>query len=81
MAVEDDPQSASIVAMFELPGVRKHEVVVTITDGHLIVSGERKKPSMCSCDHRASVCISSENLTASPKGDQDPAAVVIQELR
>ncbi|KAI3598417.1 small heat shock protein [Moniliophthora roreri] len=37
----DDPDSDNIVALFELPGVRREDARVNVIDGKLVVEGER----------------------------------------
>ncbi|KAK0205483.1 HSP20-like chaperone [Desarmillaria ectypa] len=42
MDVVDDPASSSIIATFELPGVKASDMSLSILDGHLIIQGERR---------------------------------------
>jgi HSP20 family molecular chaperone IbpA len=39
-----EPANASTVMAFELPGVQASDLQLTIREGHLVVSGERKCP-------------------------------------
>ncbi|KAI9445796.1 HSP20-like chaperone, partial [Russula earlei] len=41
----DQPQSSFVTATFELPGLKKEEIGVHLTnDGHLTISGDRRPP-------------------------------------
>ncbi|OSD00464.1 hypothetical protein PYCCODRAFT_1437319 [Trametes coccinea BRFM310] len=42
MELWDDGKSATVTAVFELPGLRPDQVLLDVVDGRLIVSGERR---------------------------------------
>ncbi|KAF6748041.1 HSP20-like chaperone [Ephemerocybe angulata] len=44
MDVVDDPSSNSLIAVFELPGIKTSDVTLQIRGGSLIISGERRAP-------------------------------------
>ncbi|KAI0768197.1 hypothetical protein BD413DRAFT_442945, partial [Trametes elegans] len=43
MELWDDGKSATITALFELPGLGPDEVLLDVVDGRLVVSGERRQ--------------------------------------
>ncbi|KAH9848665.1 HSP20-like chaperone, partial [Lenzites betulinus] len=58
MELWDDGESATITALFELPGLRANEVLLDVVDGRLVVQGERR-PAPAVNTNRARVQASS----------------------
>jgi HSP20 family molecular chaperone IbpA len=38
----DDPSESILTAVFEIPGIKTNDISLHISDGHLVVSGERR---------------------------------------
>lgn len=71
----DDPSSPNMVAIFELPGVRRDQILVTISQGIMHVHGKRVQRSLR--EHcPGAVPPSSDNCAP-----QAPVRSPVQELR
>jgi HSP20 family molecular chaperone IbpA len=38
----DDPSESILTAVFEIPGIKTNDISLHISDGHLVLSGERR---------------------------------------
>lgn len=75
MDLIDDPVESIVTAVFEIPGIKTNDISLHISDGYLVVSGERRatyninQPEVSSQD-------TAEDGTQAPK-----LIIPIQELR
>jgi HSP20 family molecular chaperone IbpA len=44
MDLVDDPTTNTLIAIFELPGIKTGDITLQIRDGNLIIMGERRPP-------------------------------------
>lgn len=53
MDLYDDPTDTLVTAVFELPGMKPHQLSVRIESGYLVIEGERTGPHMSTTEHRS----------------------------
>ncbi|KAK7037420.1 hypothetical protein VNI00_011170 [Paramarasmius palmivorus] len=75
--VFDDPDSDSIVALFELPGVRREDAKVNVADGKLIVEGERVMRFKRSCRPSGGWVENSQNTTGNDGSTINPSPLQV----
>ncbi|KAI9056443.1 hypothetical protein FKP32DRAFT_1615937 [Trametes sanguinea] len=76
MELWDDGKSATVTAVFELPGLRPDQVLLDVVDGRLVVSGERRQRGPMRL-------LSSGGSTGEPDSSAErmPGAVRVGELK
>ena len=72
----DDPAESSFTAVFEIPGIKTNDISLHISDGHLVVSGERRPSYNTTRQSEAPPQDTAENGVEPPK-----LTIPIQELR
>ncbi|KAH9848668.1 HSP20-like chaperone [Lenzites betulinus] len=53
MDLYDDPTNTFVTAVFELPGMKPHQLSVRIESGYLVIEGERTGPQMSMTEHQS----------------------------
>jgi len=72
----DDPAESILTAVFEMPGIKTNDISLHISDGHLVLSGERRPTYNTTQQSEAVPQVTAGNGVQAPK-----LAIPIQELR
>ena len=76
MDIIDDPSESILTAVFEIPGIKTNDISLHISEGHLVVLGERRPTYNTTQQSEVSPQHSTENSNQAPK-----VTIPIQELR
>ena len=71
MDLVDDPTTNTLIAIFELPGIKTGDITLQIRDGNLIIMGERRPPPAV---QQALTARQSTNLPRNPISAADSLA-------
>ena len=82
MDVCDNPESPLIIAILELPGIKRDHLSIRVENGQLIIEGERKRPRL----HMRPLETRTTSMSSEPTPEEDveyvaPGLYPIRELK